>query len=285
MTFPPIRTNENISTTTTAANIYHDHVIWDDPDLDIESTTSIVSNKFTGSSISTVYFDSIDKILPNNNTIIDNLAIKQTNSSLKLSNLNDTSLSLSSTVILSTIRIEEDDSIMFNTSSIKPITRFEHLSADDNIESNVDMNDYILYSTTPIIDLLTFIPYHSVNNKTKNQLFEYIKPLETLGIPPFSWMLNMAAQNKSQFLNSTTITTEKPKLTTITTTTASKTPDIFYEYCKNKQCYHGGHLNSDCLCICLPTFTGDNCETGIRKFSFHKKKNIFFFFIVLCSTL
>ena len=29
-----------------------------------------------------------------------------------------------------------------------------------------------------------------------------------------------------------------------------------------KQCYHNGRLNSDCLCICLPTFTGDNCETG-----------------------
>jgi len=190
----------------------------------------------------------INKILPNNNTIVDDLVIQQVNSS----DLNDTSILLSST-----IKIEEDQQL---------IKRFEHLSINHNIEeinqTNKNIDNYFLSSSSPIIDYFTFIPYYFLNNQTKNQLFEYIK---SLSIPPFSWMLNMAAQNKSQYQNSTT-----------TTTTTSPTPRILYEYCKNKQCHNNGHLNSDCLCICLPTFTGDNCETGIKNFVFHKNQILCF---------
>ncbi len=250
MTLPTIRTNANLSTTTT--DVYNNNVIWDDPDLDfviVESTTPIITN----SSIST---NELDKILPNDNSTIENT----------------TSLSLSSTLISSTIPIEENDWISTNTTtSIQPITRFEHLSANDHIEETnetIDIDDdYLLSSTTPIIDLFTFIPYYFLNNQTNNQFFEYINPLSTLAIPPFSWMLNMAAQNKSQFSTSTTTTT---------------TSETLYEYCKNKQCHHHGRLNSDCLCICLPTFTGENCETGIGNFLLNKKK---LFFIVFCSPL
>ncbi len=179
--------------------------------------------------------------------------------------MNDTSLSLSSTVISSTIEID------VNRSSILPITRFEYLSVNNKTGAINETDDNILSSTTPIIDLFTF----------KNQLFDYLETLLTLDIPTFSWMLNLAAQNKNQFQNSTIITTKKQN-TTITTT---KIPDISYEYCKNKQCHHGGHLNSDCLCICFPTFTGDNCETGINNFLLNKKKNFSFllYYLVLCD--
>ncbi len=171
--------------------------------------------------------------------------------------LNDTQVLLSSTVISSTIQDKQ------------LITRFEHLSINNNIkeinQTYKNTDNHFLSSSSPIIDFFTFIPYYFLNNQTNNQLFEYIK---SLSIPPFSWMLNMAAQNKSQYQNSTT--------------TTSRTPPIFYEYCKNKQCHNNGHLNPDCLCICLPTFTGDNCETGITNLVFHKK--IFFLFL-FCSTL
>jgi hypothetical protein len=153
---------------------------------------------------------------------------------LNASNWNDTFLS---TIVASTVQL--DDSI---SNSTDLITTFENLSVDDNSELNFDMDeDYILSSSTPMID---FLPYYFLNNQTENQqLFEYIKPL---AIPPFSWMLNMATQNKSR------------------STTTTEIPYISYDYCKNKQCHYGGRLNSDCLCICLPTFTGDNCETGTK---------------------
>jgi hypothetical protein len=153
---------------------------------------------------STNYFE---QILPNNSTF-------------NVSNENDTFLL--STVVSSTTVQPED---------IDLSTTFEHLSADDDTDE-----DYILSSSTSMID-------YFLNNQTKNQLFEYIKPW---AIPPFLWMLNIAVQNKTQ-------------------STTTEIPNTSYEYCKNKQCHYGGRLNSDCLCICLPTFTGDNCETGRKK--------------------
>ena len=43
----------------------------------------------------------------------------------------------------------------------------------EDIELNFDINDdYILPSTTPIIDLLTFIPYYFLNNKTKKLTYK-----------------------------------------------------------------------------------------------------------------
>lgn len=91
-------------------------------------------------------------------------------------------------------------------------------------------------------------------------------------MPPFSWMLNLASQNKSEIRNSTT--TKQQQNVQLTT------PTVFFEYCKNKQCHHGGRLNSDCLCICLPAFTGDQCETGTKNFLLE----IFLFFL-FCSNL
>lgn len=242
--FPSI---ENISITTTS--VYNDSVIWDDSDLDDESTTSIILNNFTTSSfVSTTHIDLIDKILPNNNnnTII-----------VDLSNLNETSY------LSSTIKTIEE-----NISSIVPITRFEHLSVNDRNESinhtDKNLDNYISSSTASIIDLFTSLP----DNQTKTQLIESIKPISILDIPLFSWMLNVTIQNKTQVQNSTTIKTEKPSTTTI------KTPNTFYEYCENKECHYGGRLTSDCLCICLPAFTGDNCKTGTRQFFFVKKNKL-----------
>jgi hypothetical protein len=282
----------------TTINIDNDNVIWDDPDLDfvlINSTAIIIPNNST-TSIPFDHFDFTDEMFPSS-TIIGGLAVEQQNLSLNWWDMNDTLLSpppLTSNLISS----NEDDWVIFNTTSISSITRFEHLSADDDTENNneeisqtaehlftfdtdsnsetdVNMNDYILFPvlTTPTIDLInnntqTFLPPYFTDNQTKDQLLDYMKPLSTLAMPPFAWMLNLAVQNKSElqngkdFLNSTT---QQVQLET----TTSKSSAISYEYCKNKQCNYGGRLNSDCLCICLPTFTGDNCETG-RKIYYSK---------------
>ncbi|CAF4633687.1 unnamed protein product [Rotaria sp. Silwood1] len=311
-----VTTNENIlttiTTTTTATittmkttiDIYNDNLIWDDPDLDfvpIESTTPDVLNNFITSSTLIDHFDFVNEIAPSS-TIVDGLATVQPNLTLNWWSLNDTllsSTSMTSTLVSSTLELDEDDSIIFNTTLIPSITRFEHLlddDDDDDIENsseeideelftsstnlnpnlNVNMSNYSLISTlttttttttttTSIIDLIDnynnntqpFDPFYFYN-KTKHYLFEYMKPSSTFSIPPISSMLTRITQNRSQVFNST-IPTKKQTNKIINTT--SKTSHIFYEYCKNKQCYHGGRLNSDCLCICLPAFTGDNCET------------------------
>jgi hypothetical protein len=237
----------------------------------------------TSSSTPIDHSDFIDEISPSS-TIVGDLAIVEANSSFNWWDFNDTSLS--SFPLTSTLPIEDDDWIISNTSLIPSITRFEHLSVDDDNEEinnsdeelfpfttglnspiNIDLNDYILSSTlttTSIIDVM--------NNKTNDQLLEYMKPLPTLAMPPFSWMLNMAAQSKNESLNTTTTTTTEKQKVQLT----SKTPGIFYEYCQNKTCHYDGRLTSDCLCICLPAFTGDNCETG-SIFSLLFRKSVCFF--------
>lgn len=167
----------------------------------------IISNNSTTSFISTT--DNIDLI---NTTVIDN------------------------TTFSSSILTQESEE---STSTTIPITRFEHLSLNEN-----QTDENILSSTTSTIDLFTFF-----NNQTENN-----ELISTSSILP----LNMTAENFT--------TTVKPR-------------DAYYEYCKNKTCHHGGRLNSDCLCICLPTFTGDNCETGREINFFDKGKKFAFFYL------
>ncbi len=325
---PSIPINEDISTPTTTTtikatiDIRNDSAVWDDPDLDydiIESTIPAISNNFTTSSISNNHSDFMNEISPSS-TIVSDVSIAQSNSSLNGSDFNDTSLSLSpltSTSVSSTI---QNDLIIFNTSSILPVTRFEHLAVDDNIEDynedmeqitddlfafNIESNSDILsptLTTTSVMNLINntqlLNPFNIIDNKPEDPFLEYMKPFPTLAMPPFSWMLNIASQNRSEVQNSTTTTTTKEKfrlttttkqLTTTTeekvqlTTTTSKNPNTFFEYCQNKQCYHGGRLNSDCLCICLPAITGDNCETGTKIFLSFKqfRKYTFVFFSTL----
>ncbi|CAF1125211.1 unnamed protein product [Rotaria sordida] len=208
----PVPTNGNILTTTTTTtttttirttvDIYNDNVIWDDPDLDfipIESTTiPDVLNHFS-SSTPIDHFDFINQISPSS-TIVDDLTNVQSNLTLSWSNLNDTSFS---TLMSSTLEIDEEDSIISNTTSISLTTRFEHLLDDNDTENNnseeideelIDLksniNDYSLSSTL-------------TTTTTTSIIEEYIKPLSTFPTSSFSWLLNMTEQNKSQFLNST----------------------------------------------------------------------------------
>ena len=284
----------------TTINIDNDNIIWDDPDLDFvldDSTTIVVPDNFT-TSIPIDHSDFIDEILPS--STIGN----GQNLSLSWWNMNDTSLlssHLTSTLISSSIHIEEDDWVIFNTSSIPVVTRFEYLSVDEddddeeinqvtehtesNSEIDVDMNDYILFPaliTTPTIDSVnntqTFLPYYFLDNKTKDEVLE-----STLAMPLLSWKLDMVTENSSELQSEQNSTTIKTKQKIQLQTTTSKPPAIVYEYCKDKQCHYGGRLNSDCFCICLPTFTGDNCETSRRIYYLDLKMVVFVLVVVLCD--
>lgn len=61
-----------------------------------------------------------------------------------------------------------------------------------------------------------------------------------------------------------------------TTTTTKPYVESLFEYCKDQQCHNGGRLNSDCLCICLPAFAGESCQTGMCWISSLKKVTISF---------
>ncbi|CAF2642090.1 unnamed protein product [Rotaria sp. Silwood2] len=168
---------------------------------------------------------------------------------------------------------DDDDDIENDSEEIDEIDEELFTSSTDlNSDIDVDINDNSFSPTLTTTSVIDFIYNYRNNNnntqpfdpfdfynETKDHLLEHMKPLSTVLVPPLLWVLNMVTPSKSQFLN-TTIASKKQNEETMHHTT-SKTSDIFYEYCKNKQCYHGGRLNSDCLCICLPAFTGDNCET------------------------
>ena len=177
---------------------------------------------------------------------------------------------------------------IFNTTTvpIPSITRFEPLSVDvdvddfespsevpddpshSEVEVDVDMNDYFLLSTAVTGDLGhpndSFVPYYFNDYKPKDEqkeLLNLIKPIPTLAMPPFSWMLHQANQTKHGLKTSTLpITTTTTKKKRQAKGKMSNTPKK--QSCHGKQCQHGGHLNGDCLCICLPAFTGEHCQTG-----------------------
>lgn len=182
--------------------------------------------------------------------------------------------------------IEEDEWAIFNTTTIPSIPSFQQ-PLDPNTENDFDINDYFLpsdSSTTPIIDTilnnnnntLPFFPLYLPDYKPDEQLFGVLKPSPTFDIPPFAWMLQLAKQNQSEIkgrqssinknlTTTTTMTTEikkKKKKRVDTKKTFFNYLDHFSEYCNNKQCQYGGRLNADCLCICLPAFSGNNCERG-----------------------
>jgi hypothetical protein len=301
-----------MSTTIATDDDDDDNVIWEDPDLDfvlVEPTTTTIlpigstsfpfptelpddtDDLYESSTIplpSIEHFDFLDGI-PASSTIAGGMAVAQQDSQFNWWDLDEASLppltepnSFPLTTIAtntfplipSTTKltpIDEDEWAIFNTSSI----------TDSNSEIDFDMNDYFTFpalSTTPPIDLIknntpSFIPHYFTDSQTKEQLLGLIKPVPTLAMPPFSWMLHFANQNKS-VLQSRQSVINKTRTTNILKTKNKKKRvmelkakrnnnfDHFYEYCDKKQCLNGGRLNSECLCICLPAFNGNNCEKG-----------------------
>lgn len=172
--------------------------------------------------------------------------------------------------------LEEDDWMLFNSSAI-PLNIPSDNLADLNSEVELDMNDYFLLpavSTTPPVQSIrngtpSFLPFFFPDQKNKDHLFDLMKPMPTLAMPPFSWMLQLARQNRSKSisrqhsLHQNATTKIKKKRIDLQRTSDNNEHDQFYEYCHKKQCQHGGRLNSDCLCICLPAFNGHHCEKGI----------------------
>lgn len=317
----PITTTTSISYfTSTTVPVEDDNVVWEDPDLDfvvVEPTITTVPIPSTSSSLpstefsddsddeyelsttppeSIEHFDFIENIPPSS-TILGGVAVAEQDSQLNWWDINESSVpplteamnSLSSTPKLPTL--DEDDWAIFNTTSIPFNIPSEHLS-DLNSEVDIDMNDYFLFptlSTTPSVDFINnqtppFVPYFFTDHKTDDQLFGLMKPMPTLAIPPFSWMLHLAKQNQSKpigrqnYLNQNfTSKTKKNKKKRIDIQRSSNNDlDQFYEYCHKKQCQHGGRLNADCLCICLPAFSGHHCERS-KNSPFSIPSNILFF--------
>ncbi|UJR36983.1 hypothetical protein I4U23_029691 [Adineta vaga] len=177
---------------------------------------------------------------------------------------------------------EDDEWSIFNTTLTSSVSPSNHLS-ESNSDIEFDMNDYFTFpslSTTPAMNSILnrtqpLSPFYFTDHNTKEQLAGLNKPMPTLAVPPFSWMLQLAnqpsgaLQSRQNFINKTLTTPSTPivnkrkdkKKTLTLKGKSSNQIDYFYELCKKKQCQNGGRLNSDCLCICLPAFSGDHCET------------------------
>lgn len=282
-------TTTTITTTTTTTkttkrttiDIYNDNSIWDDPDLDLAPIDSVI--KPTRTSISTT----------------TKMIISESTTTMKQQTTSIGQYSNESLLEPFIQESDEHDWIILNSSSLPSVTQVEPLLFEDddsgieendfedsnehsddlfftstslNPNINLDINDYnpsqimkptsIINDSTITNNTQLLFPLN-IHNETDDSLSEYIELLPKFPLPPFSWMINMFNENQSHILNSTeTDVSEDIELLPETTLEL----DVLSEFCKNKRCYHGGRLNSDCLCLCLPAFTGDNCETGNNRF-------------------
>ena len=328
ISFTPAQTLAAISTTTTstATTTEDNRVVWEDPELDFiiaeAPTTTIVMTTTTTriqSSLSAQSFERLEAIahptttpfdalehldlveeMPSSSTIAGGLAVAEEDSEFNWWDLNETSFppaiaTAKSRVVTTTepvARSEDDDWVLFNATYIPWVTRFEHLSGDEETESpideshasttplplvekesngevEIDLNDYFVLSTSKTVDFVnendSFVPYYFSDYKTtdkKDDFFDLVKPVPTLAMPPFDWMLHQLNNPSAEVLNRKSDDDPKPDEKRRPLIRANKTVVNDYDYCDQKQCHHGGRLNIDCLCICLPAFTGDNCETG-----------------------
>ena len=256
-----------------------EQVAWEDPDLDfviVEATTPVTITTTTtmttppSTSIpllpiefpldgfefeyqstavppeSFLHLQFIENI-PASSTIAGGAAIAEDNSQLNWWELDEMTFPSITEPIPSSFstvppnHISDDyDWTIFNTTSIP------------NPSMNFNMNDLFPFPfdpSTPSLNLLN----------SDNSPFSFDKPSPTLAIPPFAWMLHLATQNQAQ--RSSTMKTKLKKRKTVDVKKIfAKNLDHFHDYCENKQCQHGGRLNADCLCICLPAFSGNNCE-------------------------
>lgn len=216
------------------------------------------------STIAVEHFDFFDG-MPPSSTISGGAAIAQDESELNWWDLNDVFTPSVTDTIGNVPPVNSSPQPISTSTLIPSVTRFEHLShgdADENSfppsDDDIDMNDYFSASSTPNLDQLhkndSFVPYYFNDYKPHGEQQEFlnlIKPVSTLAMPPFSWMLQQA--NRTQRTSSPPPTTKKLKL---------KNRKMSKDQCQSKRCQHGGRLNHDCLCICLPAFTGDQCQTG-----------------------
>ncbi|CAF4394633.1 unnamed protein product [Rotaria socialis] len=167
-------------------------------------------------------------------------------------------------------KIDQDDWSIFDTSTIASMNYSEQL-IDSNADLDFDMNDHFFstLSTTPPIDSInnnnngstssSFIPYYFDDYKPKDPIFD---PMPTLAMPPFTWMLQLASQNginNRKIISNKTISTN-----TTTIKKKEKKKKMINEHCNQKKCQNGGRLNSNCICICLPAYSGDVCEIDTK---------------------
>ena len=210
----------------------------DDPFIDdeVDSTTVSLSETFNNGSLSMENFDLADDQAMS--TIKDSLVAVQEQLPMHWWNLNDT-----------TSAAVEDEWVIFNTTSVPSVTRLEHLSADDEDSDEIYSDrDSQSNHTAQMNDFLPLPQITATTTPTPNTTVTSFRPS--------SAMIR-------------TVPLDQPFRSE--TTTKSYVETIF-EYCKDQKCHNGGRLNSDCLCICLPAFAGESCQTGTCWISSKKKK-------------
>lgn len=231
-------------------------------------------------------------------TIVGGLAVAQQDSQLNWWELSDASFAPfiesynspsattpPTTTTDSITKNDPDDWSVFDKTTTLPVSYSNHLS-DPHFEHEFDMNDYfnITQSTTPATNFIShnsasFVPSYFEHFKPNEPTMYSLEPMPTLSIPPFSWMLQLASQNgikNRKIISNTTRKSETKKRSDakIIKNISSNDP---HEYCNKKQCQNGGRLNKNCVCVCLPVYSGEHCERG-NMIIFTRKSIICFLF-------
>jgi hypothetical protein len=234
------------------------------------------------------HFELLDRISASS-TIAGGMAVAQDDIELNWWDLNDEFILLSSTqnvpssASTKSIITEDNPWILFNITSrplatyVEPILHdvvvnnqketdksSSELNDNVDVDMNFDMNDYFHVSTMAMEDIARTNATHAIlhdftefESKLDDESHaEFNEPLSTLIMPPFSWMLNQLTRTKSK---ASSITTLAKRMTTKAT---SKISTNLTTSCSPKSCKHGGRLNTDCRCSCLPAFNVDYCQIG-----------------------
>ena len=259
-----------LTTTTTrrtTINIDEDHFIWDDADLDDPQYTPTVIPSSTLPPVA--HFDLIDDAAASS-TVAGGRAVAEEESTLHWWSFNDTSLPSISTMT--------DYWTPANTTSNPMVTRLEYLSVDDYVDETetlappstsransysgivIDMNSYASQApmTTSNGTSKATSTYLTTQHSTERPTSVSTAPVSLV-----SSIMHMTYEEEEDDADLRNSTTRRQRGLLRSTTTGQPVRSI-YEYCKDKQCFSGGRLNSDCLCICLPAYTGENCETRTK---------------------
>ena len=254
------------STTTrrTTINIDEDHFVWDDADLDDPPSTTIVMPSISLAPVA--HFDLIDDAAASS-TVAGGRAVAEEESTLHWWSFNDTSLP--------SISMMTDYWPQANATSTPMVTRLEYLSVDDYVDETqtlappstlqtksysgivIDMNSYASQAPMTTGQVTSKAPSTSLPMQHST---ERSVSVSTAAVPLVSSMMHMTYEEEEDDAHLRNATTRRQR-GLLRTSTARQPVRSIFEYCKDKQCYSGGRLNSDCLCICLPAYTGDNCET------------------------
>jgi hypothetical protein len=157
-----------------------------------------------------------------------------------------------------------------SSSNMNETLSMTNSQTDATVDGSSAIDTLLTMDTTNSDSIVTHVEYFMVNSTSEyedrtmntNSMTTLPSASATVSSSMFVLTSTMDSMSLSTQLTIDDQTSSYPMTTSNIESNHSPSHDILYEYCREQQCQHGGRLNTDCLCICLPAYTGKYCETG-----------------------